>query len=118
MSRTPPDPRIPLRFGALVEAGPHDALLMEGDAPAPDGMAVARFRQEAAVFGHMAGCLCCAPRAPAALALNQLFLALARGRLPPFASVLAVVASEQGRLSVLSALESDALAAARFRIDA
>jgi hypothetical protein len=110
------DPRIPVRFGSLADAGPHVAALIEGDGPTPLGIACARFRVRPA-FGHAVGCICCIPRGPAAEALARLFLARVRGETDGFRSVVAVATSEAGKRAVRAALSADALSAARFRMD-
>lgn len=102
--------RIGLGFGGAVRAG--DAVLIEGDGVAPEAAAVERFRLEANPL-HGIGCLCCAPRGPAAEALGRLFLARARGTAPLFSRV-AVVASPAGVSAVRAALEGDAVTRARF----
>ncbi len=132
------DTRVGVRFGAAEDAGPEDALLIEGDAPGPgdaprDGeaqlvggavverdapaarRAVARFALPVRIATHPRGCLCCAPRGPAAEALGRLFLARARGELPWFRSVVAVTRSTAGADAVRAALTGDVVTAARFR---
>ena len=108
------DARLPLRFGTLDRAGPETALLIEGDAPAPAGVAVARFALPIGFPRHAIGCACCAPRGPAAEALGRLFLARARGGIW-FREVLAV-ASPAGQAAVRAALAEDVVTAARFRV--
>jgi hypothetical protein len=113
------DARIRVRFGTASDAGPDDALLIEGDAPA-DHPAVARFNLPAGStqrFGHNLGCTCCAPRGPGAQALGQLFLARARAEVPWFRSVVAVTRSAAGAGAVQAALTADVVTAARFRAD-
>ena len=107
------DARLPVRFGTVDEAGPETALLIEGDAPAPPGVAAARFALPGGFPRHAIGCTCCAPRGPAGEALGRLFLARARGG-AWFRAVLAVV-SPAGEAAVRAALAGDALTAARFR---
>jgi hypothetical protein len=109
------DSRIPVRFGALSDAGPGTALLVEEEAPVPAGIAVARFTPRLG-FGHAAGCACCIARGPVAEGLSRLFLAHARGRNPPLRAVVAVTRSEAGRQAVWAALEADPLSRARFRL--
>ncbi|MDE2005308.1 MAG: hypothetical protein KGI51_01975 [Rhodospirillales bacterium] len=111
-----PDPRLPVRFGPLASAGPHSALLIEGDAPAPVGAVVARFVPAGGFGAHPRGCACCTPRGPVALALGALFLARARDG-APFLEVLAVAASAVGEAAIRAALEDDVLTRARFRTD-
>src|SRR5690242_6394703 len=91
LCRIPPrDDRIPVRFfrdaggeGDPACHGRGAAWLIEGDAPAPAGAAVARYT--APLSGaHAPGCRCCAARSSAAVALGRLFLARARGEVAPF----------------------------------
>jgi hypothetical protein len=109
--------RIDLRFGAVGDAGPEDALLIEGDAPT-DRPAVVRFTLPLRIAAHPAGCSCCAPRGPVAEALGRLFLARARGEVPWFRGVVAAVVSEAGAEAVRAALTEDVVTAARFRMEA
>jgi hypothetical protein len=122
------DARVEVRFGAAEDAGPEDALLIEGDAPAAgiaprDGDApadrpvVARFMLPVRVPTHPLGCICCAPRGPVAEALGRLFLARARGEVPWFRSVIAVTRSPGGAEAVRAALTGDVVTTARFRRD-
>lgn len=94
------DARVPVAFGPLSEAGDGDAVLAGPFGPAP---------------GHSAGCACCAPRAPAAEALSRLFTQRARGEVAFFRRVL-VVADEADASAVRTALASDPVASARFRL--
>ncbi len=130
MIASAPDDRIPVRFGTSADAGPLDALLVEGaaqpgtNAPpgAPPGGVVAHFIATgasplgASPFGtsHFAGCACCIARPGAAAALGSLFQARARGQVAWFTAVVAVVAD---RAEFEAALLGDRLAAARFRLD-
>jgi len=108
----PTDARIPVVFADLAAAGPDDGLLIEGDAPAPPGHAVARFASGPRPW-HARGCACCVPRAAAATALGRLFLARARGEVAFFRRVVAVV---KDPAAVRAALAEDTLAAGRFRL--
>lgn len=110
------DSRLWVRFGTLQDAAPEEALLLEGDLPA-DRPAAARFSVAPRLGSHPAGCPCCAPRGPVALALGALFLARARGELPWFRSVVAVTRTASGAAAVRAALAEDAVTAARFRLD-
>lgn len=110
---SPADDRIPVRFGGLDDAEPHDALLLEGDLPA-DRAAAMRFVPPR-LGAHPIGCACCGPRNPVAMMLGALFLARARGELPWFRSVLAVTRTPAGEAAVRAALEEDVVTAARFR---
>ncbi len=80
--------------------------------PLPD-WAVAGVSFEAGVSTHVAGCACCAGRPEAALALDRLFQARARGACAWFDRV--VVAPDAAE-EVRAALAMDALTAARFRL--
>ncbi len=107
------DARIPVVFAAdLSEVGPDDALLLEGDVPAPKGAAFARF-----VVGgeHAPSCACCTGRSGAARALSELFLARARGQGVFFKRVCVVSPSAEGRDGVVAALSGDVLAAGWFK---
>jgi hypothetical protein len=116
------DGRVGVRFGAAGDAGPEEALLIEGDAPggddAPaDRVAVASFAVPVRVATHPVGCACCAPRGPVAVVLGRLFLARARGEVPWFRSVVAVTRSAAGEGAVRAALTDDVVTSARFRED-
>jgi hypothetical protein len=126
------DGRIGVRFGAVGDAGPDTALLIEsvalgaGEAPR-DGVilaggaapvvrpALARFTLAVRIATHPVGCACCAPRGPVAEALGRLFLARARGESPWFRSVVAVTRSAAGVDAVRAALSADVVTSARFR---
>lgn len=108
------DARVPVRLGALTDAGEGDALLIEGNVDAA-GWPATRF--EAVSPGHGPECACCAPRSSAALALNTLFQARARGDLPFFRRVIAVTASPEGDMAVWTALRSDPLIVGRYRLE-
>jgi hypothetical protein len=101
------DLRIPVVFGEPSEAGPQDAVLAEGDLPA-----AAHFVPGS---GHAAGCTCCVPRGEAGRALAWLLHARARGQVPFFNRVVAVVSTEAGRADICSALVSDPIASTCFR---
>jgi hypothetical protein len=106
------DARVPVVFGTMAEAGPADAVLLEGDA-APGGRAAACFQ---ARMPHAAGCACCAQRRAAGLALTALLQARARGTVAFFTRVVAIAASEAGREDILAALAQDPVAASCFRL--
>lgn len=101
------DARVPVIVGG---DGHGAAALLPPDGVAPDGV-VAMERVAAAVW-HPRACGCCAGRSPAAMALDRLFQARARGRVPWFDRV--VVAPELAE-ATLSALQEDVLCSARFR---
>jgi hypothetical protein len=107
------DARLPVVFGDIAMAGPNDALLIEGDAPAPPGLAVARFSANPLRW-HAVGCACCTPRAAVAAALGRLFLARARNEVAFYRRVIAVVSDPE---AVRAAVAADALAAGRFRLE-
>lgn len=107
------DARIPVTFLADTVCAPDTALLVEGDAPAQDGAAVARFAP--GLGRHAADCACCVARGAVAEALGRLFLARARGEVGFFRAV-AVVCGETGRAEVLAALAADPVVSARFRL--
>ncbi|MCW8305683.1 hypothetical protein AruPA_01420 [Acidiphilium sp. PA] len=102
---------IEVVFGGSVAPG--DAVLIEGDAPAPAAAAVARFVVPDNPL-HGVGCACCAPRGPASEALSRLFLARARGEVALFTRVV-VLAGADGVALVRAALAGDAVTRARFR---
>jgi hypothetical protein len=110
------DPRIPVRLLGTHEAPPAGAaILAEGEPPPalPPGQPAARFDLPAT--GHAIGCACCAPRNPAALALNRLFLSRVRGEAPFFAKVAAIPRSAKGAAAIRDALSGDPVVQARFR---
>jgi hypothetical protein len=107
------DARIPLVFAEPAQAGPEDALLIEGGGAAEG--AIARFEVALTPY-HPAGCVCCAPRNVAGQALSRLLLARARGEIPFFRRVVAVVGTDPGRQAVLAALEADPIASGCFRL--
>jgi len=109
------DARVPVLFASLNDADSTAALLIEGEAPAPEGVPVARFTDAAATGPHPPGCPCCAARSPAAVALAALFLARARGELAFFRVVVAVCRTPDGESAVRAALAADPLVSAWFR---
>ena len=64
---------------------------------------------------HRFGCACCAGRSAAAVALDRLFQARARGRSPWFDRVAVLTASPAAQAQVAAALREDALTLARYR---
>jgi hypothetical protein len=108
------DDRVPVRMGDVVSAGPGEALLIEGDAPAPPGATVARFRLGAA-GGHRAGCACCRTPGAAAEALARLYVGRARGDVAWFRAVVAVPETVAGQQAIATALQEDRLVVGRFR---
>lgn len=105
--------RIPVVFGGAPAPG--DAVLTEGDAPAPPGGYEIRFSLPGHPDSHPIGCTCCAPRGPAAEALAAAFRDRATGKAPFFTRVLVAAVSPAGEGAVRAALAQDALVAARFR---
>ncbi len=93
------DARVPVVFGHAGEAQDGDAVLaVESGGEAP----------------HDVGCACCAARSPAAQALGRLFAQRARGEVAFFRRVL--VDGRRAEAAVRAALQSDPVAAARFRL--
>jgi hypothetical protein len=110
------DARLPVRFGTLQTRAKDAALLLEGDAPVPPQVPVARFVLPPDGL-HASGCPCCTPRGPVSGALGRLFLARARGETPFFRVVVAVPLGARGYAAICSALEQDPLVSARYRLD-
>lgn len=114
------DARVPLVFAedslTVPEggtAGPSAVLTVAPPPPLPPwAVAGASFDAGVTAGPHAAGCACCQGRGGAALALDRLFQARARGACPWFARV--VVAADAAS-AVRAALRDDALSAARFR---
>ncbi len=106
-----PDMRIPILFGA--EPGPDDAALVEDgfDMPAK-GYAI---RFALGLPGHAFGCACCTLRGPAADALTRMYRERATGT-APFFKRITVLASPEGQAAIRTALTSDVVAQARYRI--
>ena len=92
---------------------PGDAALVELGAVSPPGIPQSQFTPDA---DHPAGCTCCTARQAAALALDHLFLQRARGEVPFFRRVAAVLATERGETSLRAALASDPVVSARYRL--
>jgi hypothetical protein len=65
---------------------------------------------------HAAGCACCVPRVPVAMALQQLFVARARGQVPLFRAIVAVPRDARGEAAIRSAVIDDPVASARYRL--
>jgi hypothetical protein len=107
------DARIPVMFAPAASAGRGDAVLIEGEGTAPEGVPVARLA--APPPGHATGCTCCAPRGPVAEALHRLFLARARGGCAFFTRVV-VCAGAEGEAAIRQALAGDAFLAGRYRV--
>jgi hypothetical protein len=109
------DSRVKLRIGTLGEAGPTDALLVEGKVSLPAGTPYVRFVLPAAT-AHAIGCACCLPRGPVAEALSLLFLQRVRGEVAHFDEILAVPAGAAGEAAIRAALQNDPVVSARFRL--
>ncbi len=103
------DARVPVVFGRIEEAGPDDALLIDGTAEAPSDRVVVRLQE---VPTHAGGCVCCVPRSAAGSALAGLFLARGRGSVTYFRRVVAVTSDPD---AVMQAIENDILASGWFR---
>ena len=93
------DARVPVVFGNSQDAQKDDAVL-------------AGLLDD--VLGHDSGCVCCVTRTPAAQALGRLFMQRARGEVDFFCRVL--VDGRAAEAAVRAALQSDPVAAARFRL--
>ena len=106
------DSRIPVVFATPAEAGPQDALLLDGDAAAPAGRVVGRVGS--GVFAHAPGCNCCVSRSGAAAAMAALFIARSRGEVAFFPR-LVVALGPAGRAAAQAALAQDRFVAARYR---
>jgi len=91
------DPRIPVVVGAAADLGPDDLAVQ---APGQPGLQ------------HLRGCACCSPRDALAGLLSSLYMAAARGFIPPFRRVLVTGATAA---ATEAAIEGDVLARARFR---
>jgi hypothetical protein len=107
------DARIPVILGG--EPGPDDAILVEDGQDMPQNGHAVRFALAGGKPGHVSGCACCTPRGPVADALSTLFQARARGTAPFFKRVV-VLASPNGEAAIRTALDSDLVARARFRL--
>jgi hypothetical protein len=110
------DARIPVRFADAAPVAADAAWLIQGDAAAPPGAAVARFVLPDRLPSHPTDCACCVPRGPVAEALTRLFLARARGEAAFFRQVIAVPADAAGRSAISAALRDDPMLAGRFRL--
>ncbi|WP_241665363.1 hypothetical protein [Teichococcus oryzae] len=117
------DARIPVRLLDMPDAPPRAGsealsgavLLAEDGAALPPGAARVEHFAAPPAGAHPAGCACCQPRNPVAIALDRLFLARARGQAPWFTEVLAIARSEAGRDAIAAALQGDSVTRARFR---
>jgi hypothetical protein len=108
-----PDMRIPILFGA--EPGPDDAALVEDGFAMPTTGYAIHFAP--GLPGHAFGCACCTQRGPAAGALARLYRDRATGA-APFFKRITVLASPEGNAAVRTAVETDVVAQARYRLDA
>jgi hypothetical protein len=109
----PLDARVPLIIGTMAIAGPQDLLLLEGEPWDLDGRAAVFFDVDS---GHAPGCGCCGPRGAAGRALARALHGRARGDLPFFRRVVAVVVTQAGRAQVEAAVRDDPVASACFRL--
>jgi len=108
------DARVPVRFGVI---DPEEAALVADGLPDPPACAVRHFAPEGKAPGHAPGCACCAPRLAAAEALRRLFLARAKGEVAFFRSV-SVFAPPAAETTLRTALQTDPMLAAWFRLEA
>lgn len=108
-----PDSRIPVVLGDLPDATAGDAVLFEAPVR-PWAGAAASFSPGQQ---HIGGCACCGGRVEAGRALGWLLHARARGNVPFFGRVIAVIRTEAGRAELAAALAGDPLAAACFRAE-
>jgi hypothetical protein len=111
------DARTPVRL-LSAEAAPGGAVILAEDGAAlPAAPArVERYAAPPLTQGpHPAFCGCCQPRNPVSIALDRLFLARAKGGSPWFSEVVAIAASEAGRVALEAALSDDSVTVARFR---
>lgn len=113
------DSRIPVTHLPSPEAladwlaqGGAAALLTDAAAEIAGPVATERFDARPL---HRFGCACCAGRSAAAMALDRLFQARARGRSPWFDRVAVLAASPPAWAQVAAALAEDALTLARYR---
>jgi hypothetical protein len=98
------DARLPLIFGPAADAGPADAVLIEGEGESGRGR---DWFQPDPASAHPADCACCTPRSGAGMALARLILARGRGTGLFFNRVIVEVRTPAGRAAVLAALEHD-----------
>jgi hypothetical protein len=111
------DARTPVRL-LSADAAPSGAVILAEDGAAlPVTPAqVERYAAPPLAAGpHPAFCGCCQPRNPVSIALDRLFLARAKGSAPWFSEVVAIAASEAGRVALEAALAGDSVTVARFR---
>lgn len=93
-------------------------VILWTDAAPPPASADAAILGEAAFDAaplHPIACTCCTGRSDAALALDRLFQGRARGTLPWFKRVIAIVPNPEAQAAIRAALAEDALTAARYR---
>lgn len=115
------DTRIQVRLvsredlAEALRAAPDAVLLAEEGIGLPHGRAGEHFAPLAA-GAHPVACACCGARGAAAIALDRLFLARAKGALPLFRTVLAVTSSADGEQGVRQALASDPVVPMRYRV--
>jgi hypothetical protein len=113
------DSRIPLTClpdaadlpGWLAAGGPA-AVLADGPVTVDGVVAAECFDPRPR---HRFGCACCAGRLAAAVALDRLFQARARGTAPWFDRVAVIATTAAGRDQAEAALREDVLTLARFR---
>jgi hypothetical protein len=103
----------PAALPAALAGGRPAALLAEAEAPADTGARATETFTSAAA--HPAACACCAGRSGAALALDRLFQARAKGTAAWFDRVVVLAPSAAARADLAQALAADALTSARYR---
>ncbi len=106
------DARIPVIFGSPNDAGPQDALLIEGEGTPTRGR---DWFQPDPASAHPQGCPCCPPRNKAGMALARLMLARGRGTGLYFSRVIAVASTPAGKAAIATALDQDPIASGFFR---
>ncbi len=117
------DARLPLIFGHAAEAGPADAVLIEGEGEPAIGRdwfqpdpAMADPAMANPATAHPADCACCTQRNNAGMALARLILARGRGSGLFFSRVIADVQTPAGRAAVLAALDTDPIVSCFCRL--
>ncbi len=109
--------RIPVVI-AKVQPGAADALLIEGDATAPEGVYAQHFTLPLQGILHIAGCVCCTPRSSVSAALAAMFRARATGAAPFFSRVVVWTSNDAGAAGVAATLSENVLSSARYRLAA
>ncbi|WP_230167030.1 hypothetical protein [Roseomonas sp. CECT 9278] len=102
----------PAALDGYLAQGGAAALVTDAAAPPPGFVAAQTIARRPL---HRALCGCCGGRSEAAIALDRLFQARARGHAPWFGRVAVLVASPALRRDLEAAISADALTMARFR---